>query len=158
MKKIDSKSWVECPSYPIFAQNNPKEFWSSFEKLNCSFLIICINSIPEKIIFSDRNDLNSSIALTLFLIKRCSCSIICRVLASIAIWSLRHWWRYSGWCFLRFHSPSPKKFKPVESTMSSVLRKEVHHDFFDSELQYQYAFVFYTAWNNLVLSNLIHRV
>ena len=42
--------------------------------------------------------------------------------------------------------------------MSSVLRKEVHHDFFDSELQYQYAFVFYTAWNNLVLSNLIRRV
>ena len=32
------------------------------------------------------------------------------------------------------------------------------HYFFDSELQYQYAFVFYTAWNNLVLFNLIRRV
>ena len=40
---------------------------------------------------------------------------ICRVLASIPIWSLRHWRRYSGPCFLRFHSPLARNFMPVES-------------------------------------------
>ena len=37
-------------------------------------------------------------------------------LASIPICILRHCQRYSGWCFLRFHSPSPKNFRPVKST------------------------------------------
>ena len=52
-------------------------------------------------------------SLTLFFV---SCTApICKVLASIQICSLRHCRRYSGWCFLHFHSTSPKNFKLVLS-------------------------------------------
>ena len=61
--------------------------------------------------------------------------------------SLRHWRRYSGPCFLRFHSPSARNFMPVESTMSNILRKAAHRYFYGRWLQYQYAFVFYTVWS-----------
>jgi len=71
---------------------------------------------------------------------------ICKVLASIPICNLSHYRRYSGWCFLHFHSLSPKSFRPVKSTSkcsSSLL--------FDNLSQYQYVLSATESWIQISL-------